>query len=377
MFFYARKKVFNTVGATVGLVSESITSKKTHNAESDQQQDADLDQDREEGERDSSELDEVQHDHERQWDLDEAQDRLLGAAQHSPSTNEPIDHAHLAELFSQQYPLPPSYERPFLPYPVVLPQRRPRTRARGFVRAYAPDLNAFGIDQDMFLDFVDRANQSCRGCEALGMLNFAALIAIPLGSPGIGMAISVVLQLAIKTTIAMDGRRKSNNFFDAANRDFFIPRGLFCLVMTWNPEIDDPYVTFNMDQTIDSAMARGGEGNLDKLKHKFQKANGESQFIPEIAPLEFPTLDKMDLDPETQKKNDTMKEKARRKIEFAKGYRDKRAQARFVRSHPHHTIPCYILTINDTERRRSRQCLGSRPRTGIHLALRRPQSPSQ
>lgn len=355
MFFYARKKVYNTVGATVGLVSESITAKKTHKAESDQQQDADLDQDREEGERDSSELDEVQNDHERQWDLDEAQDRLLGAAQQPPPTSELIDDAHLAESFAQQYPLSPSYERPFLQYPVVLPQRRPRTRARGFVRAYAPDLNAFGIDQDMFLDFVDRANQSCRGCEALGLLNFAALMAIPLGSPAIGMAVSVVLQLAIKATIAMDGRRKSNNFFDAANRDFFIPRGLFCLVITWNPEIDDPYVTFNMNQTIDSAMARGGEGNFQKLKHKFQKANAESPFIPEIAPLEFPALDRMDIDPETKKKHDTMKEKARRKIEFAAGYRDKRAQARFVRSHPHahHTVPCYILTVNDTECSRS------------------------
>lgn len=342
MFFYARKKVFNAVGATVGLVSESITAKKTHKAESDQQQDADLDQDREERERDNSEVDEVQHDHERQWDLDEAQDRLLGTAQQSPPTNEPIDHAHLAETFAQQFPLPPSYERPFLPYPVVLPQRRPRTRSRGFVRAYAPDLNAFGIDQDMFLDFVDRANQSCRGCEALGMLNFATLAAIPLGSPGIGMAISVVLQLAIKTTIAMDGRRKSNNFFDTANRDFFIPRGLFCLVMTWNPEIDDPYVTFNMNQTVDSVMARGGAGNFEKLKHKFQKANAESPFIPEIAPLEFPALDKINIDPETKKKHDTMKEKARRKIEFAAGYRDKRAQARFVQSDPH-TVPYYVM----------------------------------
>ena len=352
MFFYARKKVFNTVGATVGLVSESITAKKAHKTENDQQHDADLDQDGEVGERDSSELDEVLHDHEEQWDLDEAQDRLLGAAQQPPAANEPIDHVYLAESFAQQYPLPPSYEKPFLPYPVILPQRRPRTRARGFVRAYAPDLNAFGINQDMFLDFVDRANQSCRGCEALGTLNFAALVAIPLGSPGIGMAISVVLQLAIKTTIAMDGRRKSNNFFDAANRDFFMPRGLFCLVMTWNPEIDDPYVTFNMNQTIDSAMARGGDGSFEKLKHKFSKANTESAFIPAIAPLEFPALNEMNVDPETQKKHDTMKEKARRKIEFAAGYRDKRAQARFVRSLA--ICLCYVLIMNEIERRRPR-----------------------
>lgn len=331
MLFFARKKVVNSVGATVGLVSESITAKKTNKAEEAErsQQDTDFSHDRA-YEIDGRELDDVQSDHERQWDLDEVQDQLLGSPQQFRTTDGPIDEVYLAQSFAIQHPLPPSYQRPFLPYPVVLPQRRPRTRARGFVRAYAPDLNVFGIDQDMFLDFVDRANESCRGCEALGLLNLAALAAIPLGSPLIGLAVSIVLNIATSAAIAMDGRRKSNNFFDKANRDFFMPRGLFCLVMTWNPDVDDLYVTFDMNQTIDSAMSRGGDGGFDKLKHKFQKSNAESNFIPEIAPLEFPKLDRLNLDPETQKKQATMKAKAKRKFEFAKVYRDKRAQAKFV-----------------------------------------------
>lgn len=331
--------MYRGVGATVGLASEGITTNKAHKAEREQQ-DADFNNENTEVETnsDSSSNLEVQHDHERQWDLDEAQDRLL-----PPPKPSITDHEQLAESFAQRHPVPETYAQPVLPYPVVLPQRRPRTRARGFVRAYAPDLDAFGIDQDAFLDFIDRANESCRGCEALGMLNFASMACIPLSSPWIGVAVSVAIQLAVKTAIAMDGRRKSNGFFDKANQDFFMPRGLFCLVMTWDPDIDDPCIAFDMDQAVGEAMTNGEQGGLGKIKHKFQKADAVAAVIPEVAPLVFPVLDNMDLDPETRKKNDTLRLKARRKFEFAAGYRDKRAQAKFVHSSSY--TPCYGIII--------------------------------
>ena len=40
-------------------------------------------------------------------------------------------------------------------YPVILPQKRPGSKERGFVRAYAPVLADCGIDQPTFLDFLD------------------------------------------------------------------------------------------------------------------------------------------------------------------------------------------------------------------------------
>ncbi|RJE26886.1 hypothetical protein PHISCL_00798 [Aspergillus sclerotialis] len=95
MFFYARRKVYNTVGATIGLTSEAVKAKKAHQTERNQNQDADIDGDRED-ERDSGVVDEVHHAHERQWDLDEARDQLLGATQ-LPEADEPVDNAHLAE----------------------------------------------------------------------------------------------------------------------------------------------------------------------------------------------------------------------------------------------------------------------------------------
>lgn len=41
-----------------------------------------------------------------------------------------------------------------LPCPVIIPQRRPRNKDRGFVRAYAPVLDECGIGQDVFLKFL-------------------------------------------------------------------------------------------------------------------------------------------------------------------------------------------------------------------------------
>lgn len=337
MFLFARKKIFNGVGSAVGLASEGMTAKKAHKASSSSSPNPSSD-----SEDDDDSLDKVYAEYEHIWDLDEgiwdldeAQDQLVPAASYPDEPD-----LNLTQSVAAPSPLPASSERPHLPFPVVIPQRRPRTRARGFVRAYSPHLNAFGIPPDTFLDFIERANASCKGPQALGLLNLAALAAIPLGSPFIGMAISIALQVAIRTTIAMEGHRQSNTFFDEANREFFIPRGLFCLVVTWNPDLDGAYLTLDSDSDSDPAgsvqstmaSADGELGFAKKIRHKYGKANTEVQAVPEItAPLEFPALERVELDPETTKKQESLKAKASRKMEFAAAYRDKRAQARFVR----------------------------------------------
>ena len=50
----------------------------------------------------------------------------------------------------------PQQEGPLdrLPCPVIIPQRRPRDRSRGFARAYAPVLANCGVSQEMFLHFI-------------------------------------------------------------------------------------------------------------------------------------------------------------------------------------------------------------------------------
>jgi hypothetical protein len=67
--------------------------------------------------------------------------------------------------------LPPTLQRPSspsitvrgrLPCPVIIPQRRPNNKERGFIRAYAPALLECGIDEATFLNFIDSLNQATK-----------------------------------------------------------------------------------------------------------------------------------------------------------------------------------------------------------------------
>jgi hypothetical protein len=92
---------------------------------------------------------------EQDWQFDEIQAQEAPRASHSA-----IDKSHgvndVVEAFFQYHPQPPPYEenpRGNLSCPVIIPQKRPGGKTRGFIRAYAPDLEACGIDQSSFLDF--------------------------------------------------------------------------------------------------------------------------------------------------------------------------------------------------------------------------------
>ena len=104
-------------------------------------------------------------DDEAYWELDEATDPDPPAYGYSPSARGETDHAEpesgeakpdvhkLVQKFLTSHPAP-TYTTGRLPCPVIIPQRRPRTKSRGFVRAYAPVLADCGVDQDTFLEFL-------------------------------------------------------------------------------------------------------------------------------------------------------------------------------------------------------------------------------
>ena len=88
-------------------------------------------------------------------ELDEAQQTV--ALRHKDMQLEKAqDVNQVLELFVERHP-PPSYSPVAgkLEMPVILPQRRPKNKERGFVRAYAPMLQTCGMDQREFLDFLD------------------------------------------------------------------------------------------------------------------------------------------------------------------------------------------------------------------------------
>jgi hypothetical protein len=111
---------------------------------------------------DSADYDSADYD-ERLRVLDEAQGEhvLSSGFQHNSKTK---NHAQTMDVdtFAAENP-PPSYPYsrsstnggvPRLINPVIIPQRRPHDKTRGFIRAYAPVLQDFGIAPATFLAFL-------------------------------------------------------------------------------------------------------------------------------------------------------------------------------------------------------------------------------
>jgi hypothetical protein len=158
---------------------------------------------------------------EEQWDLDDAQRDLklpLPDPASPKSDDEPesasaeqkkIRNVHkLTDAFMAKHPIPDSISQAEkLGVPVVLPQRRPKDRHRGFIRAYAPVLGVKGIDEDTFLEFIetfDKASQASPWIQAINLANFAT---IPLAPP-FSFLVSIALQVAVDTTTEMHSRKR-------------------------------------------------------------------------------------------------------------------------------------------------------------------------
>ena len=81
----------------------------------------------------------------------------------------PYTEEELAEVGDITYPAP-DYEAvrsSGLKCPIVIPQRRPGSKTRGFIRAYAPVLSEYDIDQETFLIFLKSFHKASQVCLAI------------------------------------------------------------------------------------------------------------------------------------------------------------------------------------------------------------------
>ena len=62
-----------------------------------------------------------------------------------------------------------------LPLPVLIPQRRPGSKSRGFTLAYAPRLEQCGINEQEFLEFLVDVNISLKGNQYLNAIEITAI----------------------------------------------------------------------------------------------------------------------------------------------------------------------------------------------------------
>lgn len=113
----------------------------------------------------SSDEDSTAEEDEAAWELDEMTERVgppsytearttsaTGTLEREPEEEiaKKEDDA-IRELVRMAGPPPQPIQR--LPCTVIIPQRRPRNKDRGFVRAYAPVMEGCGVGQDVFLKF--------------------------------------------------------------------------------------------------------------------------------------------------------------------------------------------------------------------------------
>lgn len=241
-----------------------------------------------------------------------------------------------------------------LPFPVVLPQRRPGTKARGFVRAYAPVLADKGIDQERFLSFLRDFHRAAQASPIFDVIMVATALAGAYPDPIVGAAVQAV-QVIAGLGREMQERWRANKFLAQANKEMFMPKGLFAMVVTYKPTLgDDPEVSV---QTIDwsvTAVAKYGktilqdnqqmqdQTTMDKAKQAMSnlriasaKSVGESEMPASCASLIFPTLESAAAAmPEAERKRSTaaeaLKSTSKSTSKWLNDYYDRRAQASYV-----------------------------------------------
>ena len=242
-------------------------------------------------------------------------------------------------------------------YPVILPQRRPGTKARGFVRAYAPVLESAGIDQEMFLNFLKDFHKAAQASPIFEVIMIATAIAGAYPDIMISLALQAVY-IAAGVGQEIQERWRTNKFLDQANRDIFIPKGLFALIVTYKSGNSEQ--TEIGTKTVDlgaSAIAKygdavvssdktetegGGASKMAEVRAKMRQlrvssgeTHGEAEIPVTCAPLIFPALDAAADAPKkgtatTESAVDSIKARSKSASKFVSDYLDRRAQASYV-----------------------------------------------
>ncbi|CZR70170.1 uncharacterized protein PAC_20071 [Phialocephala subalpina] len=282
-----------------------------------------------------------QENDEEQWQLDEAQDALtlnteatlteeerakaVLEKQKSEKYNE-HDPKAVFERFLERHPAPSHPATAKLSLPVIVPQRRPRDKTRGFIRAHALVLSKVGIDQAAFIDFLETFNQASLASPSIQVLNLASLIVGTVGhAPGIA----------------------KKNEPDSGSTQRILPA---TLVMTWRPQpaskaqAASSTTEVDLTSTITSSMPETSTESKFKRSMKLSDGKTYGDNAPQgfgftdVAPLVFPQLDEIE-----SKDPKAAKSKVQAGQGFVADYFDRRAMARYMA-----TNPTSVLTTTDS-----------------------------
>lgn len=271
--------------------------------------------------------------------------RELGATGFDDESPPPYPDEESINMADLKAPPPPttSSSPPRMSCPVVIPQRRPGSKTRGFVRAYAPVLADYGIDQDTFLTFLKSFHKASQASPVLNVITVGAGALGNIPEP-FSMLAGIGVSVLSGTAADLQGRLRANSYLDQANELLFKPRELYCLVMSFRPDVVpngdvaiEPVDTSKVALKWLSPPNSSFRMQASKLRDYSGKTRGEAE-MPETAPLIYPDTGYAELGRRASKdataKEDSSTEKKRsafaehRKV--AEAYFDKRAQAKYV-----------------------------------------------
>ncbi|KAH7140391.1 hypothetical protein B0J13DRAFT_63646 [Dactylonectria estremocensis] len=305
------------------------------------------------------------------WELDEMAERVAppsyeaseAAQMPSPNDSEEVKAEKQDKLVSElvQMAGPPPVPMQRLPCPVILPQRRPRNKSRGYVRAYAPMLQNSGISQDVWLKFLSDWEGASK-CDpwidavliAANVVGFVPELAAQI--------ISAVVNVAAGAAGELQSRYRRNTYLDRVNQDLLMPRGLFAMVMAFKDELPGQQQggpLSRLSGSIGSAFFKSERLDIEQTAAKYSNPDSGASGVqkqmqnvritsgktytqielPEAAPLVYPDLDKVverDIDAATKGKESTMssmKDKWKGAGEFVQDYFDRKAQAAYETEH--------------------------------------------
>ncbi|EPS29232.1 hypothetical protein PDE_04181 [Penicillium oxalicum 114-2] len=300
------------------------------------------------------------------WELDEMATQLYpptyeqsqaAAGAESEDVKVRREEEMVRELVRKAGPPPHPIRR--IPCPVILPQRRPRNKGRGFVRAYAPVLADCGISQEVFLEFLEKWDKASEASGWIEIVLVAATIAgvVP---EMITQIVSTAVQVVAGAALELQTRSRRNNFLDRVNQDLLMPRGLFAMIMAFKDDIPNQssaplyglassvgkslYSTQRLDLNQTVAKYSNPDPEMSKLKRGMQNirlASGETRGdieLPEAAELIFPDLDRvaetaLTDDGAAQAKEKGTFDKFKKAGNWVQDYLDRRGQAFYENEH--------------------------------------------
>jgi hypothetical protein len=118
------------------------------------------------------------------------------------------------------------------------------------------------------------------------------------------------------------------------NNEFFKPRGLYCLIMTYMPDSSEKHESVDVTEQISSSINLPSSGMKQVLSHmrlSSGKTYGELE-LPEAAPLIFPALDQ--LAENTSEEGLQKQGQLKKSQKFIADYFDRRAQATYAADNP-------------------------------------------